>query len=243
MKLVVSKGLRKICSVILILLILMLSATSCNFRFISDIDSDPCPSILNSYSKTERSVFLKLEIVNIYDEVFIDQRDIAFPYDSGKILLECKVLDDLYESGVKPNEKIIIPIFLTHTFLEGDDYVRKDLPLSDVKTLLSSFDCIYIKTERNSECTYVVKDSTETSVKTVFMPCDMSLYDILPSVDNKVCINLIEDFFNQKCITNLPYYEIVYMDSFCYEGISCEEFENNVRELSAYFDSKYENNK
>ena len=60
---------------------------------------------------------------------------------------------------------------------------------------------------------------------------------------NGYSVEEVDDFLDERNVIYMPQDNIVYMDSFCYEGISCEEFENNVRELSAYFDSKYENNK
>lgn len=206
--------------------------------FASMEDMEQISTILNYYDKTENTVFLKLKITKIHDEVYIDKKDLATQGASGIVMLECIVVKDLYDSGFDLNQKIVLPVFLNQCFFENDSPVYKDLDIDDVKSFLSKTDHIYVTTRLNTNESFIVKNDSTIEVYTNLSPCNLSLYELLPIVDGKLSLNQLDTFFAEKHIENLPRSEIYGMDSFCPEGILCTTFENNVRELSEYFDNK-----
>mgnify|MGYP003301100401 CR=1 FL=1 len=248
MKSSVSKLLIKISVVILLCLLLVMSVTACrqnipnsdniSKNFFETMDSMEITTILDYYSKIENSVFLKLEIVKIYDEVYIDKKDIAIPGASGIVLIECHVIEDLFESGFEQNAKVVVPIFLNQCFIENDSPIYKDIDITDIKTWLSVQDHIYIKTQSRTSETFVVKSNHTIELQTNLFPCNISLYEILPSKEEKICIDQVSNFLSEKSIDYLPCSEIYGMDTFCPNNILCTTFESNVKELSKYFDSK-----
>lgn len=251
MKRSVSKLLRKISVVILLCLLLVLSVTACrqntpnndgkndNLKTIFEkMDSMETTTVLDYYPKIESSAFLKLEILKIYDEVYIDKKDIAVPRASGIVLIECNVIKDLYENGFEQNSKVVVPIFLNQCFIENDSPIYKDVDIADIKTWLSVQDHIYVKTQLRTNETFVVKSNPAIELQTNLLPCNISLYEILPSKEEKIYIDQVNNFLSEKNIEYLPYSEIYGMDTFCPNNILCTTFESNVKELSKYFDSK-----
>lgn len=230
MKLAVSKELCKICMVVIIWLAFVMSVTSCGHSSITNNgegEGDKLsmgPTVSDYFGKTEGMVFLKLEILEIYDDAFKNKIDIAFQADL--IMLRCNLIADLHESGMEVNREVIVPVF------------SLDADVNDCKNWLSAFDVIYVKTPSYANNTYITDDNTEMTLKTNMAPCDISLYDVLPVVDGYVRINLVDEFLEEQRIENLPYSRIYGMEEFCYDGISCENFEDNVRELSKSDDTK-----
>lgn len=246
-----NKPTRRAFRVLLILLIVSLFATGCgqnnpnsdgtndnSKNFYESMDNMEITTVLDYYSKTESSVFLKLEILKIHDEVYIDKKDIAIPRASGIIAVECNVIEDLFESGFERNSKVVVPIFLNQCFIENDSPIYKDIDITDVKTWLSVQDHIYVKTQSYTSETLVLKSNHTIELQTNLLPCNISLYEILPSKDEKICIDQVSNFLSERHVEYLPCSEIYGMDSFCPNNISCTTFESNVKELSKYFDSK-----
>ena len=185
--------------------------------FASMEDMEQIPTILDYYRKTEKNVFLKLEITQIHDEVYINKNDLATQGASGIVILECCVEKDLYDSGFELNQKIVLPVFLNQCFFENDSPVYKDLDIDDVKSFLSNTDHIYVTTRLNTNESFIVKNDSTAEVYTNISPCNLSLYELLPSVNGKLALNQL--------------------DTFCPEGITCDMFESNVKKLSEYFDN------
>ena len=205
--------------------------------FASMEDTEQIPTILDYYRKTEKTVFLKLKITQIHDEVYINKNDLATQGASGIVILECSVEKDLYDSGFELNQKIVLPVFLNQCFFENDSPVYKDLDIDDVKSFLSNTDHIYVTTRLNTNESFIVKNDSTAEVYTNILPCNLSLYELLPSVNGKLALNQLDTFFAEEHIENLPHSEIYGMDSFCPEGITCDMFESNVKKLSEYFDN------
>ena len=229
MRLAVSKGLGKICMVVIICLIFVLPAVSCRQNSITNsvtVETDKAPSVKDYFAKTEIMVFLKLEVSKIYDQVFVSKSDIGNRYGVDRIILECKVLTDLYESEIEIGEKVIIPLYMG-----GSN-------INDYKNWFNSLDFIYVRTHPYSVNEYVSKNDFETSIQTDMNRCDMLSYDVLPVIDGAVYINMVDEFHKEQGIEYMPYSEISGIEDFCYEGISCEEFETNVMELSKEYDAK-----
>lgn len=230
MKLAVSKELCKICTVVIIWLVFVMSVTSCGHSSIinnGEGEGDKLsmgPTVSEYFGKTEGMAFLKLEILEIYDDAFKNKIDIAFQADL--IMLRCNLIADLHESGMEVNREVIVPVF------------SQDADVNDCKNWLSAFDVIYVKTPSYANNTYITDDNTEMTLKTNMAPCDMLLYDVLPVINGAVYINMVDEFHEEQRVEYMPYSEISGIDDFCYEGISCEEFEANVRELSKEYDTK-----
>ena len=251
MKRSVPKLLRRISVLILSCLLLALSVTACrqnipnsgntndiSKNFFKTMDSMETTTVLDYYPKIDSSAFLKLEILKIYDEVYIDKKDIAIPGASGIILIECNVVEDLFESGFEQNSKVVVPIFLNQCFVEHGSPIYKDVDITDIKKWLSVQDYIYVKTQLRTSETFVVKSNHTIELRTNLVPCNISLYEILPSKEEKICIDQVSNFLSEKNIQYLPCSEIYGMDTFCPNNILCTTFESNVKELSKYFDSK-----
>lgn len=209
--------------------------------FSSMEDMEQVQTILDYYRKTENTVFLKLKITKIHDEVYVNKKDFAIQGASGIAILECSVINDLYDSGFELDQKIVLPVFLNQCFFENDSPVYKDLAIDALKSVLSNTDCIYVTTRMNTNESFIVKNDSTVEVNTKLSACNLSLYELLPSVNGKLSLNQLDTFFAEKHIENLPQSEIYGMDSFCPEGISCDMFESNVKKLSEYFDNNHNN--
>lgn len=202
------------------------------------------PTVLEYFNKVyatsedERSFFSKLEITKIHDGIFVERQGLTLENRSEYMILECKVINALYNSE-NSNETVIIPLFLNVNFEIGEMYYRGTLNVADVKKWLLELDYIYAISFTNPADSYVDLDSNETQIETEIQKCLLKSYDILPSKDGKVCIQMLDDFLQERNVSYLPKEDIYGMDKFCYDGISCEEFENNVKELSEYLDNKY----
>lgn len=245
MRLAVSKGLGKICMVVIMCLIFVLPAVSCRQNEADDpmIDSSDgisLPTVAKRYSKLQnplsRTAFLKLEIEKIYEDVFFEE------YVNGRsyIMLECRVMADFYESGINANEKIILPIMLNARLEENDVSYSGVIDINKLKLWLNTFDYIYVYTmiSIDSFSVYVASSNNDIKLESDLQFCNLTLYSVLPSADDKVRIELLDDFFAENHVRILHRSEIKGMDNFCYDGISCEDFESNVTELSNYIDNE-----
>ena len=206
--------------------------------FASMENMDHLPTVMEYYNKTEYTVFLKLKITKIYDEVYIDKKDSALLGAARLVMLECSVVKDLYNSGFDIDQKIVLPVFLNQCFLENDSPVYKDLDINDVKSFLSKMDCIYAITRSYINETFIVENNSNMKIHTNLTPCNLSLYEVLPSIDGKLSINQLDNFFREIHVEHLPHFDIYGMYWFCPEGITCTAFEDNVKKLSEYFDNK-----
>lgn len=218
------------------------NTTEATDSFFESMENMKLPTILSCYAKTEFAVFLKLEISKIYDEMYIYKSNIPMQDPAGYMMVECTIAEDLYERGFERGQKIVVPVLLKEVPQENNPRVLRNLDVSEVKEWLSGMDYIYVKTNSYYEKTqsykkeaFVVENNHATELQTAQMPCVMSFYELLPSVDGKVSPKQLDDFLYKRNITKI---EIYGMNEFCYDGIPCAEFEDNVRELSKYFDNK-----
>ena len=216
----------------------MISTDVPNDLFASMENIDHMPTVLEYYNKNEYTVFLKLKITKIYDEVYIDKKDSALLEAARLAMFECSVVKDLYNSGFDLDQKIILPVLLNQCFFENDSPVYKNLDINDVKSFFSEVDCIYAITHSYINETFIVENNSNMKIYTNLTPCDLSLYEVLPSTDEKLSINQLDNFFRKTHIEYLPHTDISGMYWFCPDGITCTAFENNVNKLSKYFDTK-----
>ncbi len=257
MKLAVSKGLFKMCMILLLCLSMVLSAVGCIqdntndgtankaesfneislefFASLDEGDGEKFVTVLDCYAISRDDVFLKLEITQIYDDVFIEQ------YSGGRefIMLECNVICDMYESDLIYTPKVIIPIMIDITVEEDDTRVRSKLDVNEFKLWLLDFDYIYVRSHTYNQV-FVAKGKSNVSVDVKINWCNISSYHLLPSADGKVCIEELDEFLDKNRVGRLSSNEIRGMELFCYSGISCENFEKNVKILSAYHDKKFD---
>ena len=256
MKITISKGLSKICIVLLLCLSLVLSTTACgqnktandktdntinneaNNKTDENLDDADSPmlTVEDLYLKNVGSSFLKLKISNIYNEVFQEK----FSKYGKYIMLECEIMEDLYDSGFENNKKIIVPVLLNQSFTQEGSIasVGGTLDLQNFKTFLLSFDYIYIYSHSNSNVIYCLENDTSFQLESNIDKCVISSYELIPSVDGKVYIERIDAFLEENNAVFGNYHHIYGILNFCFDGISCMEFESNVRKLSKYFDDK-----
>ncbi len=202
-------------------------------------DAEEGATILTYCNKTERSVFAKLKITRIYDDVYIDEDDKAFQGVAERIMLVCNVEEILYGNGFHLNQSIVVPVSLFFCFVENGSPDYRNLDISFVKSFLSEMDYIYVDAWLNSDKTYIAKNDFENEIHTNISPQTLALYELYPVVDGTVSLNRLDNFLDENNIEYLPQSEIYGMDWLCPEGITCSAFEENVKRLSAYFDRKH----
>ncbi len=187
----------------------------------------PSLTISDYYSLMAGSAFLKVEITNVYDGVFWDNSSVP---TTQYILVEGMIKDDLYNGGLRIGETVIIPIGINVSVKENGEVSRKKLDAEAVKNWLSSVDGLYVNT---SFClaTYVNIDDDSSRIQMKYRHCALTPDKIIPYVDDTVRIALLCDFLEENYIIYSSPEEIQGMDSFCYDGISCENFENNIGTL------------
>ena len=266
MKIGISKGLRKICMVVLLCILFGLLTSSCDQSnetigettteainssvtteetpFFESIDCVlPAPTVLQHYIKGYKALFLKLEIVKIFDDIFIETKH-YYHRDSKYLLMECKVKADLYDSGYKIDEKIFVPICLNINVSskENPDGYASVLDLQETKEWLLSCDFIYIYSKAYESLKYTGEDNSELQIETEIHQISFDLYEIIPCTNGEIHLQLVDDFFQKYSMAHFPHSLIVGMDKICYDGISCEEFENNISEMSEYFDNRESSN-
>ena len=226
MKLSFLNGIYRICTVVITCLLLVLSVASCEqndeiqIEGDSDFSSDTSSSVSDCYYNGENAVFLKLEILKIYDEDFYVESSGGRDF----ILMDCRVILDLYESGVNSCETILIPVRFIST--------TSTMTTETVKSWLSDFDYIYVYSNIQHEDRYISYPYREMDLESNIAPCYISGYEILPASDGRVRIELLDAFISENRMGSSY---ISDMERFCYENISCETFEDNVRKLSKDF--------
>ena len=162
-------------------------------------------------------VLLKLKPVKLHDNTFWNPDGLTGRY----YMLECEMIEDLYGKIETTNEIVAIPII-----------TRYDITFQDVKDLLSTLDCFYMQLHLgDDELCFIEEADDGIELSTSLSIASFGKYSFYPVVDGKVSFRLLNDFYEEN---NAPVISDSSLDSvkdYCYDGIPCEDFEKNIREL------------
>ena len=181
-------------------------------------DSQPVETIVDYYYKTPYSAHLKVEITGIYDGFFWEKADSTI--GKNVILLEGIIKDDLYTTGKELEKTVIIPISIIGSAYED----------GDVRNWFSSLSGIYVNLQKR-ERTYTNFDDASIQIQTEYDRISLAPDDIIPYVDDAVYISLLYDFLDDNHIVHLSPEDVYGTDLLCYDGISCQSFEQNVYDM------------
>ena len=253
----VAHQLKRLCAFLSVCLIFTLLLTSCDpgntptpdpaigeeyssFVALEEIEDEP--TVLTQFKKTKNTAFLKLEITNVYEDPFVRINEKTYSY-THFVLLECRVVSDLYEGGFKEGDKITLPIILNvnkNTVQTvgrfEDDY--EELEISDVKAWLGALDYIYAVSAKITPTDYSDSYFEYPTINVSLKRCTFTDYTLIPCKDGAISINSLYSFLNVNDVKYSPLDEIHGMDKFCFDGLASSEFELNVKKLSEYFDLK-----
>lgn len=171
-------------------------------------------TIYNYFLKFGSTLFLKLRIVEIYENAFV-----RGAFEGKYLMIECEVIENLYDREIITDERVFIPIIATF-----------DTTHQDLRDFLGNFDCFYmqlfiLKRKYTEEVDGGVEISTKIS------PLRFDKFYFYPIEEGKVSLKPLNDFLEEHNGNPIDRWEYRMLEKYCYDGIPCEDFENNVREL------------
>lgn len=259
MKIGISKGLRKICIVVLLCILFGMLTTSCKqsgetnnsalshptVDFIASMDNCELPNVLDYFNKHIYSSFFKFKITKIYDEIFVQQP--SSPHSI--ILLEGKVTEILYDTTneISVNKTEIIPVILPLVYsasnLPNENSTNTSEPAfldkEKVVNWLLSLEYMYISLISRPREIYYAKNDTSVQIESNHNFVSLTLYNLIPATTEQVCVKSLDDFLQNNNVSYLHRDDIYGMNKICYDGIPCENFENYIMTISAYYDLLY----
>ena len=185
---------------------------------------EPAPSIFTYYKKTSDTSFAHLEVIELHEEIFYTSDRDPIPL----FIATCRVIEDFYDY-LTPDTVILLPIRIDR-HIGAEDYLTEEY-----FDLLSSTDTFYACFHKTWQ--RIIYQSGGSSLETEIWPVALWQYELLPVTEGRVYPSNIDPLIDPE--RGEPYRDrLLGMNEFCYDGIPCEEFEENIRNLSDELDEQ-----